>query len=59
MKSTLQVVFYRDEAGEYRWRLRSRNGRTLADSGEGYTRRHDCYKSWIIVLKSILQRRFV
>ncbi|MFB6219453.1 MAG: YegP family protein [Halobacteriaceae archaeon] len=27
---------YRDAAGEWRWRLVHRNGRVLADSGEGY-----------------------
>lgn len=30
---------YEDQAGEYRWRLRHRNGNIVADSGEGYTRR--------------------
>lgn len=27
---------YEDRAGEYRWRLVAGNGRTVADSGEGY-----------------------
>ncbi|QHS17621.1 DUF1508 domain-containing protein [haloarchaeon 3A1-DGR] len=30
---------YEDNAGEWRWRLRHRNGNVLADSGEGYTSR--------------------
>jgi uncharacterized protein YegP (UPF0339 family) len=30
---------FEDRAGEYRWRLRHRNGNVLADSGEGYTDR--------------------
>jgi len=30
---------YRDNAGEYRWRLVHENGRTLADGGEGYSSR--------------------
>jgi|AntDeeMinimDraft_4_1070355.scaffolds.fasta_scaffold00317_18 uncharacterized protein YegP (UPF0339 family) len=30
---------YEDRGEEYRWRLRARNGETVADSGEGYTRR--------------------
>ncbi|MFB6302378.1 MAG: YegP family protein [Haloferacaceae archaeon] len=34
MSQTLEV--FEDAAGEYRWRLRHRNGNTLADSGEGY-----------------------
>ena len=27
---------YEDNAGEYRWRLRHRNGNIIADGGEGY-----------------------
>ncbi len=27
---------YADEGGDYRWRLRHRNGNVIADSGEGY-----------------------
>ncbi len=30
---------YSDRAGEYRWTLRSANGKTVADSAEGYTSR--------------------
>jgi len=30
---------YRDAAGKYRWRLLSKNGRILADSGQGYASR--------------------
>lgn len=30
---------YEDSAGEYRWRLRHRNGNILSDSGEGYDSR--------------------
>ncbi|WP_276259154.1 YegP family protein [Haloglomus litoreum] len=28
---------FEDKAGEYRWRLLSKNGRIIADSGEGYS----------------------
>ncbi|MFB6301057.1 MAG: HVO_2922 family protein [Halobacteriales archaeon] len=28
---------YEDKRGEFRWRLRHRNGNILADSGEGYS----------------------
>jgi uncharacterized protein YegP (UPF0339 family) len=35
---------YEDEAGEWRWRLRHRNGNVLADSGEGYTSRRDAIR---------------
>lgn len=27
---------YRDQGGNWRWRLRARNGRIVADSAEGY-----------------------
>lgn len=30
---------YRDEGGEYRWRMKTRNGRVVADSAEGYKTR--------------------
>ncbi|RMB13286.1 uncharacterized protein YegP (UPF0339 family) [Haloplanus aerogenes] len=30
---------YEDAAGEWRWRLRHRNGEIVADSGEGYASR--------------------
>jgi uncharacterized protein YegP (UPF0339 family) len=33
-KATFEL--YEDNAGEYRWRLRHRNGNIIADSGEGY-----------------------
>jgi uncharacterized protein YegP (UPF0339 family) len=35
--STIEI--YEDEAGEYRWRLRHRNGTILAVDGEGYSSR--------------------
>ena len=40
---TLHV--YPDNAQEYRWHLKSNNGRIIADSGEGYTREADCLKA--------------
>ena len=34
---------YKDEAGEWRWRLRaSGNNEIIADSGEGYVAKSDC-----------------
>lgn len=35
----LKFELYLDEADEWRWRLRHRNGNIMADSGEGYTRK--------------------
>lgn len=36
---------YKDKSGEYRWRLRTANGRIIADSGEGYTRLRDAKRA--------------
>lgn len=33
---------YKDEDAEWRWRLVAGNNETIADSGEGYTRRSSC-----------------
>jgi uncharacterized protein YegP (UPF0339 family) len=33
---------YRDARGHWRWRIKARNGRILADSGEGYWNEADC-----------------
>jgi uncharacterized protein YegP (UPF0339 family) len=38
----MHVHIYCDEAGEWRWRVVSDNGRKLADSGEGYVNEADC-----------------
>ena len=34
--------YYKDAIGEWRWRLKSANGNTIADSGEGYKNEADC-----------------
>ncbi len=33
---------YRDSKHEFRWRLVAKNGRIIADSGEGYKRKSQC-----------------
>ena len=33
---------YTDTRGEYRWRLKSGNGQTIATGGEGYKSRAGC-----------------
>ena len=32
---------YEDKKGEWRWRLRARNGKIIATSAEGYKRKRD------------------
>lgn len=36
-----RVYIYKDDSGEYRWRRVALNGEIVADSAEGYTRKHD------------------
>ncbi|MEM7661275.1 MAG: DUF1508 domain-containing protein [Pseudomonadota bacterium] len=43
---------YQDESGDFRWRLKSANGNTIAESGEGYARRRDCERGIEIVRSS-------
>lgn len=33
---------YRDSSGEWRWRLKARNGRIIATGAEGYLDEDDC-----------------
>ena len=33
---------YKDNAGEFRWRMRANNGEPIADSNEGYKAKADC-----------------
>jgi uncharacterized protein YegP (UPF0339 family) len=50
-----QAEFYKDEAGEYRWRLKARNGRIVADCGEGYSRKADCKAAYFRVFKLLTE----
>lgn len=40
----MKVVIYQADDG-WRWRLIARNGLTLGDSGEAYTRKDDAYEA--------------
>lgn len=37
----MKLAVYQDRRGLWRWRLTARNGRIVADGGEGYRRRAD------------------
>jgi uncharacterized protein YegP (UPF0339 family) len=40
------IIFeiYKDKKKEWRWRMKSRNNRIIADSAEGYKRKSACEK---------------
>lgn len=44
---------YKDKAGEWRWKLKARNGRVVADSGEGYKRKAAAIKTLTSIIESI------
>ena len=45
---------YEDRGGEWRWRLRHRNGNLIASSGEGYTRKHNAGRGLASVRRNTL-----
>jgi uncharacterized protein YegP (UPF0339 family) len=51
MRSTEYEV-YKDNAGEYRWRLQANNNEIVADSNEGYSSKASCLHG-LEVVKSI------
>lgn len=46
-------IVYQDHAGGWRWRLQHRNGRIIADSGDGYMRKRDAMRAVDTVLQAI------
>lgn len=38
----MEYCTYVDSRSEWRWRLKAKNGETIADSGEGYKNKSDC-----------------
>jgi uncharacterized protein YegP (UPF0339 family) len=38
----MRFVIWKDADGQWRWTLRARNGRIVADSSEGYRSRRAC-----------------
>jgi uncharacterized protein len=42
VNAVTKFQLYKDRKGEYRWRLRARNGEIIADSNEGYSSKASC-----------------
>jgi uncharacterized protein len=38
----MKFIVWRDKDGEWRWTLRARNGRIVADGSEGYKSKRHC-----------------
>jgi uncharacterized protein YegP (UPF0339 family) len=52
--SQAQFELYADTGDKYRWRLRHRNGNIIADSSQGYTRKHNAQKGLASVRRNAL-----
>lgn len=48
----MKATIYKDQAGEWRWRLRADNGEPVADSAEGYKHRTDAKHGLQLVLEA-------
>lgn len=46
----MKATIYKDQAGEWRWRIRADNGEKIADSGEGYKQEYDARHGLRLVL---------
>lgn len=55
----VHAVIYADAEGGFRWRVVSRNGRTLADSAEGYGRRADALHGLALLVNGLPFGRLV
>lgn len=51
----MKPEFYQDKAGQWRWRVKHSNGRILADSGEGYSRKSDAQKGFARLTAAIIK----
>ena len=48
----MKYKIFKDKTGEFRWRLVADNGKTIADSGEGYNNKADCLRGIDLVKSS-------
>ncbi len=52
----MKIEIYKDRKAEWRWRARARNGKIVADSGEGYKRRLGAVKAALRLLEIVRAR---
>lgn len=49
----MTIRIYEDKSSQWRWRFVSENGRIIADSSEGYTRREDVIRAMETVIDGL------
>jgi uncharacterized protein YegP (UPF0339 family) len=47
----MRVKFYRDRRGNHRWTIYAKNGRKVANAGQGYSRRIDAVRGFGLVTR--------
>lgn len=58
MKAKYVITIFQDENQEYRWHAK-RNGRIVAESGEGYKRKGTLKKTLGHLIEAIIQNDFM
>lgn len=53
----LKVIMWKDLRGEWRWKAQARNNRSVAVSGEGYTKKAHCRRMVIKLFGVVPQER--
>lgn len=54
MKLTRTIEVYPDQSGAYRWRIKARNGRITATSGESYASKRNAWRSAHMELRALI-----
>jgi uncharacterized protein YegP (UPF0339 family) len=49
----MRVTLYKDRRGEWRWRIRSKNGRIVDSSSEGFRRRGTALRNLALTADAI------
>jgi uncharacterized protein YegP (UPF0339 family) len=54
MSRARKIVLFQDASGEWRWRAVASNGKTVADSGEGYAEKRDALgMAWALFAETV------
>lgn len=54
-----RIEVFQAKDGEWRWRMRARNGKIVADSGEGYRRKQGAVRAALQLLRAGLSAAIV
>ena len=59
MAKKFTFEYYKDNENKWRWRLKSTTGRTMADSGQGYSTKQGCLTEISRVKEEIKKAKLV